>query len=94
MSWDIVKDTNDIVYDYGTITRVDHEGESDIIKVVQESGYVYYIGVPDRAYWDIVPNINDVPEDFVPKGYYYVGNEWLKRDIPTPTPSGSTENYL
>lgn len=94
MVWDIVKDTNDIVIDYGTITRVDEQGEIDLIKVVKHDGYVYYIGTPDRQYWAIVPNVDDVPEDFVSKGYYYVGNEWLKRDIPIPTPTGTTENYV
>lgn len=94
MAWDIVKDTQDIVYDYGTITREDYQGESDIIKIVRPDGYTWYIGTPDRAYWDIVPNVDDIPADFVSKGYYYVGNEWLKRDIPVPPITGDTENYI
>lgn len=92
MVWDIVKDTNDIVIDYGKITRVDEQGETDLIKVIKTDGYVYYIGTADRQYWSIIPNVDNIPEDFVSKGYYYVGNEWLKRDIPQPPITGTTEN--
>jgi len=86
---DIVKDTKDIVQDAGQIKRVDFEGETDLIRIIREDGYTYYIGTADRDYWDIV-RVDNLPDDFMPGNYYYVGNEWLKRDIPSP--SGSTEN--
>ena len=88
--WDIVYDTNNIVYDYGTITREDFEGQQDMIKVVKPDGYVYYIGAYDRQYWVIKPNVDNIPQDFMACEYIYNDGVWTK--ITPPPVSGSTQN--
>lgn len=92
MNWDIVYDTRNVVYDYGTITRVNHEGMENVIKIVREDGYVWYIGVEDRDSWTILPNIDDVPADFWPETYIYDNGVWIKIPQPTPPITGMTDN--
>ena len=92
---EIVLDTNDLCWDFGTITRVSHEGQDDIIKVVRTNGYTYYIGTEDRDAWAIISGMteSDLPSDWTPTGYYYypLNNEWVKNQQPI---TGDTESYL
>ena len=94
MTWDIVYDTRNVVYDYGTITRTDHEGLQNVIKIIREDGYVWYIGVEDRDLWTILPNIDNVPADFITEQYIYDNGVWIKIPQPTPPITGSTDNDL
>lgn len=94
MNWDIVYDTRNVVYDYGTITRVNHEGQDNVIKIIREDGYVWYIGVEDRDLWTILHNIDNVPADFWPETYTYDNGVWTKLPQPSPLPTGYTENDI
>jgi len=90
---EILLDTTDLCWDFGTITREDHEGEQDVIKVVRTDGYTYYIATEDRDAWDILDGFteSDLPTDWAPNLYYYyvLGNEWVKKNPPI---TGDTEN--
>ena len=94
MNWDIVYDTENVVYDYGTITRVDRDNRQGVIQVVKPNGYTWFIDVEDRDLWTILSNIDNVPADFETEQYTYDNGVWTKIPTPGPTPSGSTENYL
>jgi len=96
---EIVLDTQDLCWDFGTITREVREGK-DEIKVVRTDGFTYYIATPDVQYWDIMPGFSegDLPLDWKPAGYFYINSEWIPNSDPSPTGmtyndlTGSTEN--
>jgi hypothetical protein len=86
---DILVDIEKIVDDAGLITRVEYEGLPDVIKVIQQTGYVYYVATPDRDDYEIIL-VDELPEDWQQYEYYYINGEFIKRFIPT----GSTENII
>lgn len=90
---EIVLDTQDLCWDFGTITRVNREGEVDEIKVVRTDGYTYYIATPDRDQWQILDGFSesDLPADWTPSGYYYINSEWVKNEPPV---TGDTQNNI
>ena len=84
--WDIVIDTNNVVFDYGTIERVNKDGEINLIKITRPDGYIWYVGTSDRDLWEIVKDVLDIPEDFTQGKYLYVDGEWiLNPDWTDPT---------
>ena len=86
---DIVLNTNDLVYDAGEITRITKDGLENVIQVINLEGITWYVETPDRDLWSIL-QVDQLPEDWKQKEYFYIDGEWIKR--PYPPITGSTEN--
>lgn len=97
---EIVLDTQDLCWDFGTIVRIIDVDDNNEIKVTRPDGFTYYIGTPDVLSWDILDGFSesDLPLDWKPAGYYYINSEWIPNVDPSPTGmtyndlTGSTEN--
>jgi len=69
------------------ITRVNHEGKDNVIKVTKNGLTPFYIATNDRDEY-VIEDRNDIPNDYYPSGYHLSGDTWTYIEPPQlPDPS-------